>query len=152
MVNRSLYTFPIYPPPQLRKFRKRYQNLSPTKEKKDRGEFKVKHKNGTDLIVEISRGWFQATDGQIFVVITTLDISERKRAELELQQSRERWQLAIETISGGIWDVNLKTQEAFRYMWVRRRVYPLITISLSMVLLLMGMRGVVDLQSIVSHL
>ena len=41
------------------------------------------------------------------------DITERKQAELALQENEERWQLALRGANDGIWDWNVKTNEVF---------------------------------------
>ncbi|MGL5192791.1 MAG: PAS domain S-box protein [Chroococcales cyanobacterium] len=52
-------------------------------------------------------------DGSILWDGLVVDISDRKQAEEELRQSEERWQLALQGNNDGIWDWNLKTNEAF---------------------------------------
>ena len=42
------------------------------------------------------------------------DITDRKQVEAALSQSEERWQLAIRGSNNGIWDWNIKTNQAFR--------------------------------------
>jgi PAS domain S-box-containing protein len=46
-------------------------------------------------------------------VAYALDISERKRAELELSESRERYALAVAGTADGIWDWNIVTNEDY---------------------------------------
>lgn len=41
------------------------------------------------------------------------EIKERKRTEEELTESKERWKLVLEGNNDGIWDWNIKTNEAF---------------------------------------
>ncbi|GAB1540454.1 hypothetical protein NUACC21_31230 [Scytonema sp. NUACC21] len=41
------------------------------------------------------------------------DISQRKRAEIALRESEERWQLALRGNNDGIWDWNVRTNEVF---------------------------------------
>lgn len=41
------------------------------------------------------------------------ELCERKRVEQALRESEERWQLAIQGSNDGIWDLNVKTKEAF---------------------------------------
>ncbi len=52
-------------------------------------------------------------DGSILWDGLVVDITDRKQAEEELRQSEERWQLALQGNNDGIWDWNLKTNEAF---------------------------------------
>ena len=41
------------------------------------------------------------------------EIKERKRTEEELRETKERWQLVLQGNNDGIWDWNVKTNEAF---------------------------------------
>ncbi|WP_313933745.1 MULTISPECIES: PAS domain-containing protein [unclassified Calothrix] len=43
----------------------------------------------------------------------TLDLTARKRAEQALQESEQRWQLALHGNNDGIWDWNVQTNEVF---------------------------------------
>ncbi|WP_313943322.1 MULTISPECIES: PAS domain-containing protein [Calothrix] len=43
----------------------------------------------------------------------TLDLTARKRAEQALQESEQRWQLALQGNNDGIWDWNVQTNEVF---------------------------------------
>ncbi|MBD0386278.1 MAG: GAF domain-containing protein [Nostoc sp. C3-bin3] len=59
--------------------------------------------------------WFQvhaypAKDG---LSVYFQDITERRRTAEALQESEERWQLALHGNNDGIWDWNLKTNEVF---------------------------------------
>ncbi|MGB6295454.1 MAG: PAS domain S-box protein [Rivularia sp. (in: cyanobacteria)] len=52
--------------------------------------------------------------GKIYRIIgTSVNITERKQAEAELQKSEQRWDLALHGTGDGIFDWNLSTNEAF---------------------------------------
>ncbi len=52
--------------------------------------------------------------GNIYRIISTsVNITERKQAERQLQKSEERWDLALKGTGDGIFDWNLSTNEAF---------------------------------------
>ncbi|MHC5598187.1 MAG: PAS domain-containing sensor histidine kinase [Nostoc sp.] len=53
---------------------------------------------------------YPAKDG-LFVYVQ--DITERRKTSVALQESQERWQLALHGNNDGIWDWNLKTNEVF---------------------------------------
>ncbi|MDJ1175929.1 PAS domain S-box protein [Roseofilum capinflatum] len=49
----------------------------------------------------------------LHIISQVIDISDRKQVEESLQQSEERWQLAIQGNHDGIWDWNVQTNEVF---------------------------------------
>src|SRR5262245_18991046 len=52
-------------------------------------------------------------DGEECVIASGIDITDRKRAEVALRQSEERYALAALGASDGLWDWDLKTNEIF---------------------------------------
>ncbi|NTW53259.1 MAG: PAS domain S-box protein [Chlorobaculum sp.] len=42
-----------------------------------------------------------------------MDISERKKAEIELRENRKRFDLALEAARAGVWEMNIETGKAF---------------------------------------
>lgn len=80
------------------------------------GKYCVYRKDGSQLIVDITRGIFQQEDGQIFVVTSVRDITERHRAELEknrlvvsLQKSKSSLAAAQRVAHIGSWEYDLNT-------------------------------------------
>ncbi len=64
---------------------------------------------GTPLEVELH--WAVAPgseDSCAHLYVSVLDITDRKRAERELRQTEERWQLALEGAGHGVWDFNVE--------------------------------------------
>lgn len=65
--------------------------------------------------------WYQTTispfinaDGQVNGIIgNAIDVSDRKRAETDLQLSEERLKLALEASGDGLWDWNLQTGDIY---------------------------------------
>ena len=52
--------------------------------------------------------------GKIYRIVgTSLNITDRKQAEAELRKSEERWELALQGTGDGIFDWNIKKNEAF---------------------------------------
>ncbi|MEH2069759.1 MAG: GAF domain-containing protein [Nostoc sp.] len=59
--------------------------------------------------------WFKvhAYPGKDGLSVYFQDITERRRTAEALQESEERWQLALQGNNDGIWDWNIKTNEVF---------------------------------------
>jgi len=72
-------------------------------------DFSLRTKNGQ--ILETSWANIRLSDGTSIGI--GQDITERKRAEIKLRKSEERWQLALSGNNDGIWDHNLITNEHF---------------------------------------
>lgn len=65
--------------------------------------------------------WFHSTlvpvnddDGQIeYIIVVSLDTTDRKEAENALRESEERWQFALEGNRDGVWDWNVLSNTVF---------------------------------------
>jgi PAS domain S-box-containing protein len=64
----------------------------------------------------LSRGQVQYGDDgtPLTMVGATIDVSDRKAAEIALQRSEERFRLAAEALNGMIYDQDMRTREVFR--------------------------------------
>jgi PAS domain S-box-containing protein len=72
------------------------------------------HQNGTIIWVRVTLSLIRTIDGQPKYSVGIIEnITDRKLAEAALQESEERWQLAITGNHDGIWDHNLITNEHF---------------------------------------
>lgn len=77
-------------------------------------EVMIKPAQGPPHTVLASGDPIIAKDGQTLGAVVILqDITERKKAEQELQESEERWQLALQGAGDGIFDWSLVTNKAF---------------------------------------
>lgn len=77
-------------------------------------EVVIKPEDGPPHTVLASGDPIVAQDGQTLGAVVVLqDITERKQAERELQESEERWQLALQGAGDGIFDWSLITNKAF---------------------------------------
>ncbi|MBI3194819.1 MAG: PAS domain S-box protein, partial [Ignavibacteriae bacterium] len=63
-----------------------------------RGELKMFNRSGEMLWVDMTRGWMRFQDG-VHTIATAIDITERKRAEEALRESKERYKIITELIS-----------------------------------------------------
>ncbi|MDZ8053438.1 MAG: PAS domain S-box protein [Aulosira sp. ZfuCHP01] len=76
-------------------------------------EAKLRCKDGSIRHVLINSNVFWEEGNFIHTRCFTRDITERKKVEAALQESEQRWQLALQGNNDGIWDWNLKTGEVF---------------------------------------
>lgn len=74
--------------------------------------FEVRHrrKDGTIIDVEVSTTFLSASDHFLAFI---RDIGERKRTEEALRESEERFRLAMEATSDGVWDWNIATDTGY---------------------------------------
>lgn len=82
-------------------------------------QFEVMHrrKDGSEFPVEVN-AVAMVVDGRQRILAFDRDISDRRRAERELQASEERWRFALEGAGDGVWDWNLVTGEVhFSRQW-----------------------------------
>ena len=72
--------------------------------------------------------WFDTTfvpardeQGQIeYIIVTSVDITERKRAETALAKSQERLDLAVRGASDGVWDAEIESGKSGKEYWSPR--------------------------------
>ncbi|KAI9132335.1 PAS domain S-box protein [Acaryochloris sp. CCMEE 5410] len=77
-------------------------------------EIMIKPKQGIPRTILANGDPIYAKDGQkLGAVVAMQDITQRKRAELELRKSEDRWQLAIQGTGDGLFDWDVVTNEAF---------------------------------------
>ena len=70
------------------------------------------HKDGRIVYTRLAVSCVRRSDGSVdYIVALVEDITERKRAEIELQEKEERLALATTHNGVGVWDWNLLTQE-----------------------------------------
>jgi PAS domain S-box-containing protein len=69
-------------------------------------------KDGIEFPAEVSLGPLKTEQGML-VFTAIRDITARKRAEKELRESRERFDLAVRGSDAGIWDWDLRTNEVY---------------------------------------
>jgi PAS domain S-box-containing protein len=75
-------------------------------------DLKGRRKDGSEFPAEIGLKSVR-TDKGLVVVATIMDITNRKEAERRLRESEERFRLAMEVTSDGLWDWHLPTLQAY---------------------------------------
>ena len=77
-------------------------------------EHRIVRPDGSVLWVhDQAHPYFDESGKLLRYVGTTLDITERKRVELALIESEQRWQFALEGAGDGLWDWNAETNRVF---------------------------------------
>lgn len=72
------------------------------------------HRDGSELFCEWHNSVLRDAAGEVVSILSFVqDITERRQAQLALQASEERWQLAITGSNEGIWDWQISTDEVF---------------------------------------
>lgn len=70
-------------------------------------------KDGSTFPVEVNAKRIDAEDGKSYILTTEYDISERRKAEQELRESKERFELAMDASEDGLFDWHLKSGEIY---------------------------------------
>ena len=70
-------------------------------------------KDGTIFPVEIFRGFFDSA-GETYVAVTLFDITDQLAISENLALQNQRWEIACEATSSGVWDRDLRTNEVYR--------------------------------------
>ncbi|NLH47857.1 MAG: PAS domain S-box protein [Myxococcales bacterium] len=74
-------------------------------------EIRCRRKDGSIIDILLSLTPMSPGDPSVSITFTALDITERKRAEIALRESEERWQYALEGAGDGVWDWNAQTNQ-----------------------------------------
>lgn len=72
-------------------------------------EFRIRHMLGHIKWVHITSSWVGDANGGTMRSGVMVDITERKRIELELRETEARWKLALESTGDGMWDWYIQT-------------------------------------------
>ncbi|MBS1873451.1 MAG: response regulator [Acidobacteria bacterium] len=75
-------------------------------------ELTAQRRDGVEFPVELGVAPLYLS-GQLHAVGVVRDITERKRAEVALRESEQRWQFALESAGDGVWDWNAQTGTTF---------------------------------------
>jgi len=77
-------------------------------------EFEVSNRHGERFVYLISRTLLSGPDGRVDRIITvSLDITDRKRAETEIREARERFRAYAETSSDWFWETDAEHRFVF---------------------------------------
>lgn len=77
-------------------------------------EYKILNLSGVEKIIAWNHTYLKDKDGNIIGTLSSgEDITEKKRAEVELRESEKRWQFALEGAGDGLWDWNAETNKVF---------------------------------------
>lgn len=78
-------------------------------------EVRYRHKDGSTVWILCSGQVIEWDDvgNPLRMIGCHIDITQRKRVEIALQESEARWQFALEGSGNGIWDWNAQTNDVF---------------------------------------
>lgn len=83
----------------------------PKKQEKS-GPWIHRKKDGALITVEVTSHQAQF-EGRAARLVIVNDITERERAERQLREQEERWQLALRGNNDGLWDYDIRTNQVF---------------------------------------
>ena len=107
---------PNYDPEKLAR---QYDRLFTGEDLEQRAEIVHRHKDGTEIPIEIHRRGV-VINGRRIAVNIVHDISARKQAERVLRESEERFQLVVQGSDDGIWDWNIASGQCYYSMRYRQ--------------------------------
>lgn len=81
-------------------------------------ELQLQRNDNKQYFIQVNVSARESKEGLLTTHITLKNITERKRAEIALQESEFRWKFAIEGSGFGVWDTNLQTGETiYSKLW-----------------------------------
>ena len=105
--------FHLIHPDQLAGAREKFRELVKRSGPMPRTELMVRHADGTWLTLEANLNSLLDDPAIAGVVVTSRDITARKRAEAALRESEERYALASRGANDGLWDWDLRTGHVY---------------------------------------
>ncbi|HEX19862.1 MAG TPA: PAS domain S-box protein, partial [Acidiferrobacteraceae bacterium] len=99
-------------PDDLEKVLKRYRRCLAGEDEIDQYEVSFRKKDGSRLTVGVSTTLVK-WDDKTATMITARDVAEQRRISRELQENKDRFDLAVQGSTAGIWDWDITRNEVF---------------------------------------